>query len=54
MNAVAHFHRWFNQSGHWIYDSREEAAATWLKWGIKTLPRAPLAATIESIIAQKP
>lgn len=51
MNAISQFHAWFSRTGHWIYDSREEAAATWLKWGIKTLPMAPRGATVASILA---
>ena len=54
MNAVREFHRWYDRLGHWVYDTREEAAATWLKWGIKCLQPAPRNATIESIITQKP
>lgn len=54
MSPAARFHAWFSRTGHWIYDSREDAARTWLKWGIKTLPPAPMNATIETILAHQP
>ena len=38
---IEQFQRWYSSTGHWIYDTRAEAAKTWVERGINTLPRAP-------------
>lgn len=38
---IESFKRWFSSTGHWIYDTRAEAAKTWIERGITTLRNAP-------------
>lgn len=33
------FARWFNEFGHWIYESKEKALLVWQTKGIDGLPR---------------
>ena len=50
MTAITRFNRWFNQSGHWIYPTRLDAARVWLSRGIEGLDDAPQWATIDQIL----
>lgn len=36
------FIRWFSSAGHWIHDTRADAARAWMERGISTLPDAPI------------
>lgn len=33
------FNYWFNNTGHWIYESREAAMKQWKEFGILGLPK---------------
>lgn len=39
--VLARFASWYNTSGHWVYQTRQEAADVWIQRGIKGLPLAP-------------
>jgi hypothetical protein len=32
------FRRWFSSTGHWVYDLRAKAVATWRERGIVNMP----------------
>lgn len=39
--ALARFASWYSVSGHWVYETRAEAARIWIERGITSLPAAP-------------
>jgi hypothetical protein len=39
--ACEAFKGWYSRSGHWVYDTRAQAAATWIERGIEGRASAP-------------
>lgn len=38
---IESFKNWYSRAGHWVYDTRSEAAMTWISRGIVGRPGAP-------------
>lgn len=38
MKSALAFMNWYGSTGHWIYDSKQEALGAWRQWGIRLLP----------------